>query len=337
MATMEDIARALGISKGTVSKALSGARDVSQSTRKQVLEKAVELGYQRIARSDEAPRIAIFITNMAYRKPSDFGYDIVTGFRKAAEPAGFKVEIVPITKEFQASTPYDQYMVRRNYRGALCLGISLLDPWLKEFESCRTPTVLYDNRLSGNPNVTYLAVDNEEGMALAVRRLKELGHRRIGYLSSALEAYVYRQRYQAFLRSMQASGLPADETVCGAAFHASDCLSNHLPRLLKAGCTAIVCSHDLLAHSVIVHCTELGLAIPGDISVIGFDDIPLCRYTDPPLTTIRQDRTDLGKSAFFALSSHLNHVSLSTFLLHPQLVDRASCGAPPEKPADAAP
>ena len=98
--------------------------------------------------------------------------------------------------------------------------------------------------------------------------------------------------------------------------------------------TAIVCSHDLLAHTVMIHCQEKGLRIPEDLSIIGFDDLPLCAYTQPPMTTIRQDRTQLGKSAFYALSSLLADVPISTLLLHARLVVRHSSGPAP-KPGQA--
>ncbi len=329
MATLDDIAQELGLSKGTVSKALSGARDISRKTQQAVLEKAVELGYSRMNYSTAAPRVAIFLIHMDYQKPEEFGYDIIVGFRKAAEPAGFQVEVIPLDLDLQNSIPYDQYMMRENFCGGVFLGMSLLDPWIKEFEDCKTPTVLYDNHVSCNPNVTSIGVDINESAELAIRHLRSLGHSRIGYLSSALDAYVYRQRYQAFIRIMTRMGLTADEQVMGNAYHTHECVATHLPRLLKNGCTAIMCSHDMLAHSAMVHCAELGLKIPRDISILGHDDIPLCRYTFPPLTTIRQDRSALGKSAFYALSSHLNGVPLSTHLLHAQLIQRDSCGAAP--------
>lgn len=335
MATLEDIARELGVSKSTVSKALSGAKDVSKAMRQTVLEKAVELGYSRAQRSASAPKIAVFIMNMDYRKPEDFGYDIVTGFRQAAEPAGFQVEIVTLDHELQKKTRYDEYMVLHKYCGGLFLGLSLLDPWLEEFRTCRTPAVLYDNHISGNPNVTSVGVDNAAGMEMAVIYLKSLGHTRIGYLSSALDAYVYQQRYQAFFRAMGSHGLSAGEDIAGSAYHISDCLTHHLPRLLGKGCTAIICSHDMLANSVMVHCAELGLQVPRDISILGFDDIPLCRYTTPPLSTIRQDRSNLGKSAFYALSCQLRHIPLSSLLLHTELIQRASCAAAAESSRNA--
>ena len=176
-----------------------------------------------------------------------------------------------------------------------------------------------------------IAVDSFEGMQLAVNHLKELGHKKIGYLSSALQAYVYQQRYHAFFRAMDEAGLPGSQSLAGSAYHISDCLTQHLPRLLDAGCTAIVCSHDNLAYSVLLHCRELGLRIPEDISIIGFDDMPLCRYSRPPLTTVRQDRMDLGKSAFSAMSAIMAGIPLSSIFLRAELIKRSSAGPVPQK------
>ena len=325
-ATLDDIAQELGISKGTVSKALNGAKDVSRKMQQAVLEKAVELGYSRLNRSTAAPRIAVFITNMECSKPEDFGYDIVMGFRQAAEPAGYHVTIVPLNTQMQRIMRYDEYMMMENYCGSLVLGMSLLDPWIREFETCKTPTILYDNHVSCNPNVTNIGVDSVEGIQLAINHLHSLGHQKIGYLSGALEAYVFQQRYQSFLQVMTRMGYEPDENTFGSAYHISVCLSQHLPRLLKNGCTAIICSHDLLANSVMIHCGELGLRIPEDISIVGYDDLPLSSYTTPPLTTIRQNRSALGKSAFYALSGQLIGVPVSTHLLHAELIQRSSCG-----------
>ena len=328
MATLEDIARELGVSKSTVSKALNGAADVSAAMRTAALDKAVELGYSLPARRSNLKRLALFVINMACDTPDDFGYDIVVGFRKLAEPAGYQVDVIHLDLKPQEENRYDAYMMANRYVGGLFLGLSLLDPWIEEFKTCKTPTVLYDNYVRGNPHVAQIAVDSFEGMHMAVSHLKELGHRKIGYLSSALQAYVYQQRYHAFFRAMDECGLPGSQSLAGSAYHISECLTVHLPRLLEAGCTAIVCSHDNLAYSVLLHCRELGLRIPEDISIIGFDDLPLCRYSRPPLTTVRQDRADLGKTAFSALWSLLNGIPLSSMLLRAELICRSSCAKP---------
>lgn len=330
MATLDDIAQELGVSKGTVSKALNGAKDVSKKMQQAVLEKAVELGYTRFSRSTAAPRIAVFVINMNYSKPEDFGYDIIVGFRKAAEPAGHLVEVIPLDQKMQLENRYDEYMLRHNYCGALFLGMSLPDPWMKEFETCKTPTVLYDNYISCNPHLTSIGVNSVEGIRMAVNHLRELGHEKIGYLSSALEAYVYQQRYQAFAHVLRETGQTDTDAYMGNSYHSHLCMTQHLPRLLENGCTAIICSHDLLAHTTLLHCRELGLRVPEDISIMGYDDLPLCRFTFPPLSTIRQNRPALGKSAFYALSSQLIGVPVSTHLLHAELIRRSSCGPAPK-------
>ena len=324
MATLDDIARELGVSKSTVSKALSGAKDVSKSMRQTVLEKAVEMGYSRNVRNAEFPKIAVFITNMEYTKPEDFGYDLIVGFRKAAEPSDYLVEIIPLNQQMQLDIHYDTYMVQHHYCGSLFLGLSLLDPWMKDFETCKTPAILYDNHINRNPRVTHVGVDNAEGMELAVKYLKELGHTKIGYLSSELEAYVYRQRYNAFFQALKTCGVESDETLAGHSYFINECMQ-HLPKLIDQGCTAIVCSHDLLANSVMIHCAQMGYRSPEDISILGFDDIPMCRYTLPPLSSIRQDRINIGKSGFYAMLNQLNNVHVTSLLLHPELVERASC------------
>ncbi len=125
-------------------------------------------------------------------------------------------------------------------------------------------------------------MDNAEAMDQAVRYLKSLGHKKIGYLSHALGSYVYQQRYQAFFRAVQANGLPCSESLGKCDFFTSVCLSEHLPALLEQGCTAIVCSHDRLANSVLIDCQERGIRVPEDLSILGFDDLPLCRSRRRP-------------------------------------------------------
>lgn len=335
MATMDDIAKRLGITKGTVSKALNGAPDVSETMRKSVLETAVELGYSKISRSGNGrrsgtgKRVCVFVQNMAYENPDDFGWDIITGFRKLAEPSGYEVDILPLTMQVQNETPYDEYMLLHSYQGALFLGLTLLDPWMQDFKACSTPAVLYDNHIKSNPAVTQVGIDNDEGMDMAVSRLKELGHRKIGYLSSALGSYIYQARYASFFHALRQNKLPAQRELAGYAFRLSECLEKHLPRLLDRGCTAIICSHDLLAHMLLIHCMESGVRVPDDLSVVGFDDLPLCRYTLPPLSSIRQNRAELGKSAFYALSSQIEGTPISTLLLHAELIERESTGHAP--------
>lgn len=328
MARLEDIARVLGISKSTVSKALSGASDVSDAMRRSVVETAVEMGYSRLRRSEEAPKMAVFITNMAYTQPGDFGYDILVGFRKLAEPAGYQVCILDLTRELEESIGYDAYMMQHNYRSGLFLGLSLDHPWLEDFKTCRTPTVVYDNYVSGNPKVTYVGVDNLEAMRSSVGYLNSLGHSCIGYLGGPQVSFVYQRRRQAFAIALRETGLHWEEGLAFCDEVPFPMLETHLSNLLQRGCTAIICSHDALASQVLSLCHSRDIRVPEDVSIVGFDDLPLCQATQPPLTTIQQNRAGIGKSAFCALASQLEGVPLSTFLLHTQLVIRGSCAGP---------
>lgn len=325
MATMNDIANKLGVSKGTVSKAFSDAPDISESLRKTILETAVAMGYTRSNRKRTvAQKLCILIENMDFATPSHFGYDIILGFRQMAEPAGYSVEVIPVTEQFQKKHPYDEFMLANDYVGAFCLGLSLSDPWIKEFQTSRTPAVLYDNYVTENPNVAYVGVDNNEGLDLAVAYLKKAGHKKIGYLSGALGSYINQVRHKAFFHALRQNGLPSESTLSGASYHVSDCLHKYLPQLLKQDVTAIICSHDLLAHALMIQCQESGLRIPDDLSIIGFDDLPFCAYTMPPLSTIRQNRPQLGKSAYYALYNLMNQIPISTLLLHAELILRDS-------------
>lgn len=328
MATIQDIADRLGVSKGTVSKALNGASDISETLRKNILDTAVEMGYARLHRhKSSTQKFCILFRNMDYEQPHEFGYDFIIGFRQMAEPAGFGVDVIPVTEQMERETPYEVFMLKNDYKGAFVLGFSLEDPWMKDFRTCHTPTVLYDNYLPANPFITSIGIDNEEGMMLSVEHLKKLGHRNIGYLTSSSGSHIIQIRHKAFSKAMKQSGLKADSSCVGASYYISHCMEKHLPRLLSMGMTAFICSHDLIAHAAIVQCQQLGYQVPKDISIIGFDDLPLSAHTSPPLTTVRQDGKELGKCGYYALDSICNHVPIGTMRLHAQLIERSSTGS----------
>ncbi len=327
MTTIQDIANTLGISKGTVSKALNGASDISETLQKQVLETAVELGYTKLRRQkSEKKKLCIIIENMEYKEIHHFGYEIILGFRQIAEPAGFQVDIIDMNEDIQSSVSYDVFMLQNDYIGAFVLGFTPKDPWMKDFETSRTPAVLYDNYVITNPSIAYVAIDNNEGMELAVSHLKSLGHNKIGYLSHDLKSQIMQVRYNAFFNALRHHDIEENSDYTGCSYYITQCMNQHLPRLLNLGVTGIICSHDLIANAAMIQCQQLGYKVPEDISIIGFDDLPICAYTSPPITTIRQERIQLGKSGYYALDSLMNQVSIGTILLHAKLVVRQSTG-----------
>lgn len=304
MATIKDIANRLGVSVSTVSKGLNGASDISDELRQMVLDTAVEMGYStKRSKKVENRKLCIFIENMNYETIDEFGYDIVLGFKQNAFRRKWDVDILPITPAFQEEEKYDTFLLKNGYCGAFLMGLALHDSWIKQLENTTMPTVLLDNFISDNPNVCYLGTDSYEGITMAVNHLVNLGHKNIAFLNGSLYSLVSDQRQEAFENAMAAASLPVQKDLTAYGYYVSDSAKYHVPGFLAAGATAVVCGNDLIAKGVIDECTKRGFRVPEDVSVVGFDDISIAATFDPPLTTIRQERNELGRCAYDILNS----------------------------------
>ena len=325
MTTIKDIANRLGISVSTVSKGINGASDISDDLRQLVLDTAVEMGYRsKKMKKEENKKLCIFIENMDYESAAQFGYELILGFKQAATRDCWDIHVIPVTPAFQLREKYDTYMLRNGYSGAFLVGFALHDEWMRQLPSTSIPTVLFDNYIPKNPHVSYIGTDNFEGIDLAVEHLSALGHKKIAFLNGSLYSMVTDQRQQAFLESMKSRGLKTDENLAVYGYFVADSAKDHVPGFLGRGVTAILCGSDLIASGVISECQSRGFLVPQDISVVGFDDLPISAELAPPLTTIRQDRIELGKCGYFTLHSLLHHVSISKTLMRPQLITRSS-------------
>lgn len=326
MATIKDIADRLGISVSTVSKGLNGASDISEALRQAVLDTAVELGYTtKHMRKKDNRKLCIFVENMDYETPNQFGYDIILGFKQMAYRANFDVEILPINPTFQSTEKYETFMLKNSYVGSFMIGFALQDDWMPQLCSTSIPTVLLDNYIK-NPAVSSIGTDSFEGIDDAVDHLVKLGHTRIGLINGSRNSMISDQRRQAYIDALSSRNLAYSEATMPYGYYVADSAKDHVGNLLSMGITAILCGNDLIASGVITECTRRGFRVPEDISVIGFDDIPLAAELTPPLTTIRQNRLETGKCGFYALNSLINHVPISRTLLRPQLIIRDSVG-----------
>lgn len=325
MPTIKDIAKELNISVGTVSKGLNGGADISEDLRKKILDTAVRLGYEKKKNPySSAPKFAVFIENIAYTYPEDFGYNIILGFRQASYNADWTIDVINLSPDFQNQHSYDSFMLEQGYSGAFVLGLSLSDSWMEDFKKTNFPTVLLDNFIEGNPSVGYIATDSYEGIDMAVRHLVKLGHEKIAFLDGSKGSFVSDQRMLAFLNSMRKYGLPLNPSLAVYGYFVREAAKYHVPGFLDAGVTAIICGNDLIADGVMECVKEKGFSIPNDISVIGFDDILTAANLEPPLTTIRQDTIMIGKSAYYILHAMMNKIALSKNLLRPAIVTRES-------------
>lgn len=327
MATIKDIANKLGIAVSTVSKGLNGASDISADMRQLVLDTAVEMGYaSKKMKATGTRKVCIFIENMDYENIEQFGYEIIVGFKLSAARRHWDVTVVPTNLNMQTAEKFDTYMLKNGYSGAFLLGFTLHDDWVWQLSKTSVPTVLLDNYIERNTHVGYVGTDNYEGIDLAVSHLYNLGHKKIAFLNGSKNSMVSEQRHQSFVNSMTKHGLEPDENLIEYGYYVPDCAKDHVPGFLKNGATAIMCASDLIATGVIVELQKRGLKVPEDISVIGFDDLPIAAQLSPSLTTIRQDRTDLGKSAFLLLDGLIHNVTISKLLLRAKFIQRESTG-----------
>lgn len=327
MVTIKDIANRLGIAPSTVSKGLNNATDISPELQQLVLDTAIEMGYvTKKMKKEVRKRLCLFVENMSYEKPEDFGFEIILGFKQAAVRDNWDVTIVEATQELQESEPYDRYMVRNNYHGGFLIGFALKDPWMEQLEGTTIPTVLLDNYIRKNPNVGYIGTDSFEGIDLAIEHLKQQGHTKIALLNGSKDSMVTSNRYDAFVISMKNHELEIDEELIAYGHYVEDSAKYHFSRLIENGATAILCGNDLLAVGVLKECKRLNMRVPEDVSVIGYDNLPIASTISPALTTISQDRLDLGKTAYATLYWLVAKVPLSRSLLRPSLIVRETTG-----------
>lgn len=327
MATIKDIANKLGVSVSTVSKGLNSAHDISDETRQLVLDTAIEMGYAtKKMRNQEDKKVCVFIENMDYENMDEFGYDIITGFKKAAVRKNWDVTVIPVSLNLQTEENYDSYMLKHGFCGAFLIGFTLHEDWLKQLDKTTVPTVLLDNHIIGQPKVGYVGTDSFEGIHFAVSHLAKLGHQKIAFLNGTKNSMVSEERQQAFVQSMLSNGLTPDDNLIEYGYYVPDCAKYHVPNFLANGATAIMCASDLIATGVIAELNRRGLRVPEDISVIGFDDLPIASRLTPALTTIRQNRSDLGKSAASLLDNLLTDVAVSKVLLRAEFIERDSTG-----------
>ena len=322
---IKDIAQKLNISVVTVSKVLNGASDIIYKLTQTILDTAIEMGYKpKKMLNEENKKLCIFITNMDYKSKNDFGYDIVLGFKKHAIRDNWKVYIEEVSHSFQKQNNYDKYMLYKGYRGAFFVGFALDDFWLQNLSKTSTPTVLLDNYVSKNFNVSYVGTDNFEAFDILIDYLVSLGHTKIGFFSAYLDSMVASERYEAFLKAMKNNNLEVDESIISFGYYGIDSAKYHIPKIVKNKPTAILCGSDSMAYGAIKVCQEMGINVPEDISILGFDDIDICKKSNPTITTIRQNRLEIGKCAYISLEGIMRNVCINKTTLRPKLMKRKS-------------
>lgn len=311
MATLKDIAQAAGVSKATASRVLNG-RDslvpISAETRQRILAAATELGYRPnlFARGLKTKRS--YILGVAIRDVSNpFWGGLLKGINDVCSVRGYHVILSNTANEADEEVMAATFLGELGVDGILIVGDFPGDEKTirRIVESC--PMTVAVSR-SLDPAIAPLVnIDNRLGIRLLMEHLYALGHRRIAFVGpTQLEGFA--ERHAAYRDFMAEHGLPVadhpvDETDLKAHFPSEDEMVDlgaaAARAILGSGepVDAIVCACDPMAVGAMNVAHEMGLVVPRDLSIAGFDDRPLARYCRPALTTIRQPVGEMGQRA----------------------------------------
>lgn len=341
MTTIRDVAKYAGVSVGTVSNVLNKSPLVRPETRERVLAAIAALDYHptAAARSLSTQLTGTIGMVRTELRPSNqsgesdpFILDLIDGISAAAIGTGIGLSFWTIPVGPQEIELYHRLVLGRQIDGLILFAVRDNDPRIAFLRKHNFPFVVF-GRFDAPDDIHWIDVDGAYGIELAVKHLAELGHTRIAYISPPHEQHLARQRWQGFEKALDEVGLPVhhDLVVEGDFTERSGQLGMHYLLDLSHPPTAIVCNNDRMAFGAMRAAQARGLEVGRDISVVGFDDIPLARYWHPPLTTIHQPTREIGGLLFTLLQGIIEDdvaEDSTQQLIKPELRIRSSTGKP---------
>lgn len=302
-ADITHVARRAGVSPATVSRVTNGRSTVDNELAKRVWRAIRELGYTpnpqaRALVSGRSRVLGLLVSEIT----NPFFPELMQSFEDIAGEHDFEVMTGSTNYNRERARVFIRRLVQRRVEGVAVMTFRAESHFLDELIAENVPLVTIDVS-SGAPRSLVLEVDYAQGIDQAVQHLAILGHRRIGFASGPLPHLTNQRRRDAFARSAKKIGLTersapvfvGDHTFEGGTQAALHFLS------LEPRPTAIVCSNDMMAVGVLRVMAERGIRVPRDMSVVGFDDIHLAEFMNPPLTTVRMSRQELATAAFKGL------------------------------------
>ena len=332
MATIQDVARAAGVSTATVSRVLSAPQVVAAATRERVMAAVARLGYTpnvaaRSLRTLRTQKILVTVPDIS----NPFFSQVIRGVEEAAQAAGYSVLLGDTRHEPEREELYGEMLRRKEADGLIFLGHRLPSS-LAEMVAAQGPLTPIVNGCEFSPElaVSSAHIDNARAAAEAMEHLFGLGHADVAVITGPLASPISRDRLDGARAAAARHG--AALAVATGDFSIESGLAQ-TTALLAADPrpTAVFCFSDEMAMGALEAFRRAGLACPADISLIGFDDIRYARHLDPPLTTVSQPMEAIGHETVRLLLEVLSgdagavrHVTLPH-----TLVVRASAGPPP--------
>lgn len=324
-ATIADVAARSGVSTATVSRILSGSAPARPETRDRVIAAARELGYQpsgvaRALKRRETRTLGLVVTDVT----NPFYPQVVRAAEVAAHERGYGLILANGEDDPARELAHLDLLVERRVDGIVVASSAMTRHHAARLRAIAVPVVLVNDPITGS-GLPAITADHRLGTRLATRHLVALGHRRIGHIGAPDAHVAASLRRRGVIDGMRGIGVPVvvagDGGVAGGAAAGAE--------LLRAGVTGIVAYNDLTAIGALRGLRDAGARVPEDVSLIGFDDIPMAAWTDPPLTTVRQDTAALGRWAVErVLRALAGDREADRILLEPELVIRGSTGPP---------
>jgi LacI family transcriptional regulator len=333
--TMKDVARAAGVHFSTVSRALNPAtRDLLKpQIAKRILETAQKLGYRTNSlasslRTKRSRVVGVVVPDIA----SLLFPPILEGIELSLLSQDYMTIVANSANDTERHRRILAGMLERQVDGLIIASATLHDPVLDdEWLQNRTPIVLL-NRTDESGRAPAVVNDDLRGIALAVRHLVGLGHKRIAHIAGPASLSTGAVRLRGFLLACDEFSVSKTKhsVVPAAAFTREAGHTACLELLAKnPKVTAIVAANDLIALGCYDAIAEKGISCPDDISITGYNDSPFVDLVRPPLTTVRVDQREMGvEAARILLAKMSGHNAIADILLRPQLVERQSTAAP---------
>ncbi|MES3152203.1 LacI family DNA-binding transcriptional regulator [Sphingomonas faeni] len=333
MPTIIEVAAMAGVSTATVSRVLSRPEQVSEETRRRVLEIVHTSGYApnvaaRSLRTLRAAKILLTVPDIS----NAFFASVIRGAEEAARDAGYSVVVGDTRHDPAVEDQYADMLSRREVDGLIFLG-HRLPARLAALLARKGAAAPIVNGCEYSPEigVPSVHIDNAAASADAIEHLIALGHRAIGVITGPEISPISRDRLAGAIAAAERHGL-GDRLLVRIGDYAAESAFERTADLLTRNVTAIFCFSDEMAMGALSAIGDAGLSCPGDISVMGFDDLPLARYFQPALTTIAQPKGLIGRRAVELLVDILRGVespSQQVTLQH-ELVVRRSTAPPAE-------
>jgi LacI family transcriptional regulator len=305
---MRDVAERAGVSVTSVSHVINETRPVSYELRERVLAAMEELGYHpnrlaRSLRSGKTHTIGTIVPDSA----DPFFAEVARGIEDTAFENGYSLILCNSDANLDKEAFYTDVLVEKQVDGILFLAAGGSTERILDLQQRGMPVVVVDRELPA-VHVDSVVTDNAGGGWSATRHLIDLGHRRIGYIAGPSDLTLSEYRSTGYRKALEEAGIAVDENlvVRGAFDFESGYRAARQLLTNSQRPTAIFACNDLMAIGAICAAVELGLRVPEDLSVIGYDDVPLASYSNPPLTTIAQPIYDLGVVAASMLLERLH-------------------------------